>query len=401
MASLELSLAKRRERLSEAFTPHQPIRLPEWFAGRTELRDRATDAVNTAGRHVVLFGDRGTGKSSLARVLAINLQEDSPTGRRAIITSCSSTDDYSSIWRKVFQEIQVAQRQMGFVQDAAMTVTGRLDLADGAVTDPSDVRLLVRSLPNPLVVVIDEFDRVHGDTADRLMADTIKLFADTGVESTIVIVGVADSVADLIAGHESIARNIAQIQLLPMDVDELRIIVQRGYDYADLSYDEDLDRAIAELSQGYPSYTHLLGLWTGRETLDRGRIHATFDDLDAAIESALANAEGNLQGEYEQAVASVRAENLFREVLLGCALAEKDSLGRFAAVQVREPLARITGKDYSTGAFQSHLAKFAENHRGPVLKKTGSRRNYRWQFLNPQLIPYVRLNGIQTGLLKR
>jgi hypothetical protein len=88
----------------------------------------------------------------------------------------------------------------------------------------------------------------------------------------------------------------------------------------------------------------------------------------------------------------------FREVLLACAMAEKDSLGRFSAVNVCPPLEQITGKAYSTGAFQSHLTKFTEEKRGPVLKRTGSRRNYRWQFLNPQLIPFVRLHGIELGL---
>jgi Cdc6-like AAA superfamily ATPase len=377
--------------------------LPEWFAGRTHLLDRATDAVNTSGRHVVLFGERGAGKTSLARVLAVSVQEpEVPTGLRAIAVWCSSADNYSSIWRKVFQEIQVSQRQLGFVQDAAAPVVGRLELHDTAIEDPNDVRLYVRSLPNPSVIVIDEFDRVLADgETQRLMADTIKLFADTGVESTIVVVGVADSIADLIAGHESIGRNLAQVQVSPMTVAELSQIVQRGLKYAGLDFEDGLDAKIAELSQGYPAYTHLLSLWSGRRTLDANRTRVTFADLDLAIADALENATGNVQQEYENAVASVRKDNLFREVLLACALAEKDSLGRFAAVNVREPLAQITEKDYTTGAFQSHLAKFTAAQRGPVLKKTGSRRNYRWQFINPQLIPYVRLIGIRSGLLAR
>lgn len=337
----------------------------------------------------------------MARVLAVGIQEpEIQSGLRAIAISCSSSDDYSSIWRKVFQEIQVTQRQVGFVQDAAAPIVGRLDLPDAAIEDPNDVRLYVRSLPNPSVIVIDEFDRVSTSSeTHRLMADTIKLFSDTGVESTIVVVGVADSVADLITGHESIARNIAQVQVLPMEVDELSQIVQRGFKYAALDFEHGLDVRIAELSQGYPAYTHLLGLWSGRRTLDAGRTRVTFADLELAVQDALENATANVQQEYENAVASVRKDNLFKEVLLACALAEKDSLGRFAAVNVREPLAEITGRDYTTGAFQSHLAKFAESQRGPVLKKTGSRRNYRWQFLNPQLIPYIHLHGIQSGLL--
>jgi hypothetical protein len=313
--------------------------------------------------------------------------------------SCSSADNYSSIWHKVFQEIQVTQRQLGFSQDAAAPIVGRLEVADAKIDDPNDVRLYVKSLPNPSVIVIDEFDRVGADIAtQRLMADTIKLFSDTGVEATIVLVGVADSVADLIAGHESVARSIAQIPVAPMTIDELAQIVRRGFEWAGLEYDLGLDLKIAELSQGYPAYTHLLGLWAGRRAVDVGRTKVTFADLDVAIEDALENATANVQQEYENAVASVRTDNLFKEVLLACALAEKDSLGRFAAVNVRGPLHEITGRDYSTGAFQSHLAKFAEGKRGPVLKKSGTRRNYRWQFLNPQLIPYIRLQGIKTGL---
>ena len=259
---------------------------------------------------------------------------------------------------------------------------------------------LVRSLPNPSVIVIDEFDRISSDAQTQaLMADTIKLFSDTDVSSTIVLVGVADWIADLIAGHQSIARNITQIQVPPMSPRELSEIVTRGFEYAQLGYEEALDERIAELSQGYPHYTHLLALWAGRRAVDRGQdIQVAFEDLDGAILDALENAYGGVQQEYEAAVASVRKETLFKEVLLACALAEKDSLGRFAAVQFREPLKQITGKDYTTDAFQSHLAKFAESQRGPVLKRTGSRRNYRWQFVNPQLIPYVRLEGLKTGL---
>lgn len=391
-----------RERLAEAFTPHRPINLPQFFSGRLSLIDQAVDAINTSGQHVVMFGDRGTGKTSLARILAIYAQEtELPQGRRAIHVACSSEDDYSSIWKKVFQEVQVSQRQIGFAQDATATVVGRLELPETAITDPSDVRLYVRSLPNPTVIVIDEFDRVipaRATETHRLMADTIKLFSDTDMDSTVVIVGVADSLADLIAGHESVTRNIAPVQMPPMQLTELAEIVQKGFTHAYLRWEPGVDTRIAELSQGYPHYTHLLGLWAGRHAIDAAQGTVTIANVEAAVQTALEKASGGVEQEYARAVASVRKDTLFREVLLACALADKDSLGRFAAVQLREPLRKITGKDYTTGAFQSHLAKFAERQRGPVLKKTGSRRNYRWQFINPQLIPYVRLEGISSGL---
>ena len=394
----ENSLALAQENLDNAFTPHRPIDLPELLAGRTNLLYRANDAANTAGLHVVLYGERGTGKTSIAHVLARRLQEpERPDGRRAIIVSCNSSDKYSSIWRKVFQEILLAQRQLGLMQHAASTVIGRLEIAE-STDDPNDIRLYVRSLPNPAVIFIDEFDRVAADSdARRLMADTIKLFADTDVRSTIVLVGVAESIDELIVEHQSIGRNIAQIQVEPMTIEELREIIQKGFQRAGLTSEDGLDLRIANLSQGYPHYTHLLGLWSGRRAIEAKRIQVTFGDLDAAIPDALDNASASVRLEYAKAVASGRKDTLYKQVLLACACAPKDTLGRFSATDVREPLREITGHDYQTGAYQAHLAKFCEDDRGPVLRRTGKRRNYRWQFVNPQLIPFVRLQGVRDG----
>jgi Novel STAND NTPase 1 len=388
------------ERLNKAFTPHKPIQEPEFFAGRERMLYRAIDAVNTEGKHLMIFGDRGTGKTSLARVLAYSVQEpEKQAGRRAIFVSCTAGDTYSSIWKKVFQEVYVTQRQLGFAQEAAAPILGRLEVAD-EIDNPNDVRHFVRALPNPAVIVIDEFESVVDDEAtNRLMASTIKLFSDSGIESTLVLVGVADSIDSLFTEHRSMARALGQAQVLPMEVSELQQIVQRGFKFAGLAWEPGLDGRIARLSQGYPHYTHLLGLWSGRRALEGNRAKVSWADLDVAVVDALENATGGVQQEYERAVASPRQQHLFKEVLLACANAEKDPLGRFPAVNVREPLKQITGRDYTTDAFQSHLAKFCQPQRGPVLKKTGYVRSYRWQFLNPQLIPFVRLEGLRTGLL--
>lgn len=397
---MSIAPTEQLDRLNKAFTPHKPIQEPTFFAGRDRMLYRSVDAVHADGLHLVIYGDRGTGKTSLARVLAYTVQEPQKEfGRRCISVSCNSGDTYSSIWKKVFQEVYVSQRQLGFTQEATAPIVGRLELAN-QIDSPNDVRLLIRSLPNPAIIVIDEFETVlENSKVNRLMASTMKLFAETNVESTIVLVGVADSIENLFIEHASVGRNLAQVQVLPMETTELQIIVQRGFKYAGLEWEPDIDKRIARLSQGYPHYTHLLGLWSGRRTVASSQTKVTERELNEAIVDALENATGGVQQQYERAVASPRKETLFKEVLLACALAEKDPLGRFPAVNVRAPLKKITHKDYRTDAFQSHLAKFCEPQRGPVLKKTGSKRSYRWQFVNPQLIPFVQLEGIRTNLL--
>jgi hypothetical protein len=381
------------EQLNKAFTPNRPIDLPEFLAGRQRLLYRANDAVNTTGLHVVLFGDRGTGKTSIARVLGHMVQEpERRDGRRVLMTLGNSSDNFSSVWRRVFQEVLLAPRQMGFAPNAGDLALQRFDAVE--TNEPNDIRLMIQSLPNPPVIVIDEFDRIPPESdARRLMADTIKLFSDTNVTATIVLVGVAESIGELIAEHQSISRNIAQVQVDPMSIPELRQIVEEGFARAGLQFEPDLDERIARLSQGYPHYTHLLGLWAGRRTVEQNRKVVTLPNLEAAVPDALENATGGVQHEYERAIASSRQNTLFKDVLLACALADKDPLGKFSARDIKEPLRAVTGRDYETGAYQSHLAKFTEPQRGSILKKSGSRRSYKWRFVNPQVIPYILLEG--------
>ncbi len=230
------------------------------------------------------------------------------------------------------------------------------------------------------------------------MADTIKLFSDTDVQGTIILVGVAASIGELISEHQSIARNIAQIIVEPMNNAELAEIIQKGYSKSGLSFEAGVDYKVAALSQGYPHYTHLLGLWAGRKAIEANREEVTHADLEQAIPAALQNAAGGIRQDYENAVVSSQPDNLFRDVLLACAIADKDSLGRFGIKALREPLRKILNSpNIRTVAYQGHLAKFCETKRGAVLKRSGNRHNYRWQFTNPQLVPYVRLDGIKRG----
>ena len=386
-------------KLLRAFTPHQPISLPEFLRGRLDLIYRLQDVVHSEGLHAVLYGDRGTGKTSLIRVVAYLVQEqDNPLGLRCVLVSCTASDSYTSIWRKVGQEILLSQRQLGFAQHETLKITGRLDL-DDSISSPTDVRVLLEAMPHKTVIIFDEFDRLTDVETQTLMADTIKFFSDHAIQSTLVFVGVGKSLSDLLSEHLSISRNIAQIPVDPMPVAELAQIIQRGYDYAGLGFTEGLDTEVATMSQGYPHYTHLLGLWSGRKAIEDGRSLVSFSDITNAIPNVLRNAEGGLQEQYERAVDSTKPAALFKQVLLACALAHKDSLGRFSIRAIQEPLREITGIEYATSAYQSHLGRFCEQDRGPVLERSGRPRSYRWRFLNPQLIPFILLQGIRTEMI--
>ena len=121
----------------------------------------------------------------------------------------------------------------------------------------------------------------------------------------------------------------------------------------------------------------------------------THDDLSSAIPDALTSAIAGVRHQYEKAVQSAQPRTLYKDVLLACAMAKKDALGKFPTAAVRQPLSEILGKPYDIAAFQSHLAKFTEADHGRVLIRTGKKRGYRWQFSDPQVIPYVLIEGVR------
>ncbi len=387
------------DRLAKAFTPNRPIHLPALLSGRLDLLYRLQDDVLTPGKHVLLYGDRGVGKTSIARVLGVLVQEpDEPRGTRSIVVACDSNDSFDSIWRKVFQEVLLAERQLGFEQSATWNIVGRWN-PGSAVESPNDVRLLVEGLPNPTTIIIDEFDRVQSENARLLMTDTIKLFSDSNTRSTIVLVGVGQSIEELVSAHQSISRNLDYVSVDPMMPEELAAIIRRGFDSSNLEFEDGLDFKIAQLSQGYPHYTHLLGLWTGRKAAERGGTEVALTDLRLAIPESIRNTSGSIRIEYDLATDSNQPNNLFKQVLLACALADKDARGRFSLSAVREPLQTILHRNIAPISYQRHLAAFCDEVRGPALVKTGRRRSYRWHFANPQMIPFVHLQGIHDGLI--
>ena len=398
VSKLEVESTKR---VLESFTPTRPIGLPGLLSGRISLLIRLLRDIIAPAQHVLLHGDRGVGKTSIARVLAVLAQEDDkPEGRRSIFVSCDSYDTFGSIWRKVFQEVLLAERTYGFDRSQGSSVVGRWE-PDNDISVPNDVRLLLRQLPHNVTVVIDEFDRVDPTSdARRLMTDMIKLFSDTDTPCTIVLVGVGQSIEDLITAHESISRNIDYVPVDPLEPDELAEIVRNGMQNAGLSIEQGLDGKIAHLSQGYPHYTHLLGQSAGLQAVERKSERVTFDDLDSAIPASIENTEGGIQVEYHKATDSTQPNNLFKQVLLACALADKDVRGRFALAAVHAPLQKILSPRYiARSSYQRHLSLFCEPEHGSVLIKTGRRKNYRWHFANPQLVPFVHLQGIKEGLI--
>lgn len=388
--------AALRGEITEAFSPGAPVQEIDLFSGRAAQISALEDAVNQRGRHAIVYGERGVGKTSLANVLPLVMHRPN----RELIyvrVNADPTDTFVSLWKKVFKRMTyVASTLDG-------PITKKIAEDFGAELAPDDVQLVLDGFSSNQmpIIVLDEFDRLQDKRAAQLVADTIKALSDYSVNTTVVVVGVAEDVSSLIQGHESITRCLVQIKMPRMSVDEMKLLVLARYKRCGLSTDADTVWKIGFLARGLPYYAHLLAMHAARFAITQKRTTVTHQDVDRALDGAISELDQSIKEKYVMAVRSQRAEDtLYAPVLLACAFAPTDELGRFQQTAVAGPLNKIIqGKNYQASTFALHMNAFTEDDRGRVLQRFGTPRNYRYRFADPMMQPYVILRGINEGRL--
>jgi hypothetical protein len=118
---------------SQIFSPSAPVDEADLFAGRqTQLR-KLIETVLEKGKHAILYGERGVGKTSLAKVFRLLF----PAIVKKVILlreQADRDDTFTSIWRKVFKDIEVQIRENGIETKIALA-----DFYEKEIT-PDDVR---------------------------------------------------------------------------------------------------------------------------------------------------------------------------------------------------------------------------------------------------------------------
>ena len=257
------------EEVREVFSPTAPTTRRDSFAGRREQLAQILDVVAQRGQHAVVYGERGVGKTSLAAVATGGLGE-----RRTIAlrVNCDGSDNFVSIWRKVLREAQLARPLppvVGIRESFSEATTSAVSLlaATHVTVDVVRQALQVLSHPAPIVIVLDEFDRLEHARAKTLFADTIKALSDHIVLATVVVVGVAETPGTLLGEHRSIERGLRAIHVPRMLPAELMDIVRLGLSKVHMTIADDAVARIAELCEGFPHYAHSLGLLASREAI--------------------------------------------------------------------------------------------------------------------------------------
>ncbi len=383
--------------LGEVFTPSAPVDDQDLFAGRNHELYSVVEAMQSAGQHAVIYGERGVGKTSLARI-AGTIGRDQ--GYVTVRVNCDAGDTFDQLWIKVADEFEIAATELPeplrghlsgpFVECQRILTSG--------VPNPSTIRVALRKIAqvSPVAVFFDEFNELADSTAITAISNTIKTLSDHIERVTLCPVGVAEDLDALLEGHLSAVRAIVQVKMPRMAREELRDLVDRGLGKLKMSISEEALAMIEVIPRGLPQYAHLLAQEGARHALLHGRDDITRDDVMEGLKVGLLKLDRSLSKAYDRATYSPK-KTRFAEVLLACSISRLGDMGDFSPSDIRVPYSKIIGEAVGIDRFNPQLTSLATNR--DILDREGEDRRWRYRFKDPLMEPYVLLQGLSAGTI--
>lgn len=314
--------------LGDVFTPTRPQRSSRRLAGRQAELSRVFRALGFERSHVVLYGERGRGKTSIVNLVANTARS---AGFMVARYTCAVETDFDEIMRGLAQDLPPSLLAAPIRQSSALRGCEAALPAERIL--PRDIVALPGQLSGRhLICIIDEFDRVADNDTRTRLADTIKQVSDRAVPLSFLIVGVSDSLEELLGSHPSIQRNILPLPLPLLTDDQIEGILVRGGREAGVEFPQDIRRSIVSTARGVPYIAQLLGLHAGMEALARHSVEVNLADLAVACVRAIEEMDPRVTTLYGR-LTSRGADAAARSALLTVASGEQDRLGRFTATE--------------------------------------------------------------------
>jgi len=434
-----------RDDILNLFTPNSPITSALKFAGREKALEELTDALLTKGADLVLFAERGGGKTSLANMLHhiatghLELLDYYNLRQRLerkgyflnVIPGKTETKRFNVIWvdgskRTVDEVINLVltrrkekdygpgllyylkseadqtevSAKIGFdrifksetelkeihVSPKPINIREGFELAMQRYTDQYDEELLI---------IIDEFETIPNKYEISQYMKSAK--------ARFVIVGIAETTLDLLGEHASIARETQAIKLEPMTESELRLILSIGaailspnYGFHPLAVDE-----IVRNSYGSPFWCHFFARGLIQRELELAGSPKFFltpstpkeftkDDVTALIASLPTRSDSTI---FEEALSLITVQdNLTARILLSIATS-KD--GVISSAKICEKLER---QGISKADVIATIEGFLKLSGNPLVERSRIRDIVTFSFADPNLKKYILIRN--AGLAK-
>lgn len=301
------------------FSPGAPIDTIEHLKGREKQLGQINRCLTSIGRQLFIYGERGVGKTSLARTAAFQAPG---YNFEPVYIGCDRQGTFYQLAAALIDEL--AGRMDQTQQRTTSSKTTLLIKVLGYERGESSLRIypkfeslsqfvqalkaLCEMAPKPPIVVIDELERLEGAHDRSLLADFIRRVSDDKINVSLIVCGIAKSLTELIGDHPSSERSFSPIELKALRHDNLWEIVSSAAEAFKVDVPDGLVQRIGVISDGFPYYAHLIGeqlFWVMYE--ERQIVHhCTASHFQSAVNRAVAEALFTLRDKYDRATLKYR-----------------------------------------------------------------------------------------------
>jgi hypothetical protein len=287
--------------IDNIFFPSDYIKDPKWFAGRQHVIKQALDSLCNAGASMVVYGERGSGKTSFVEMIKLIAAGDthllykfnfhkrysiekfkykiisvscnsyinnikkvlqslitSPYGIKSIISSKLDTiekEEKSKFGLSIFKSLSLKIEESEKKSYSSIPEESVVELFNNLVHTIS--KDILRD-DEGLLIVIDEFDLVNDS---ENISSIIKNLSSGNIK--FLIAGISETYENLIKGHSSIARQMRfgriEIKLMSdTEIKEVFSLVESNTNRK-IRFELSFIMKVIETSSGYPYYVQLFG----------------------------------------------------------------------------------------------------------------------------------------------
>ncbi len=406
-------LAKREP--EDVFTPNT-VAAKDMFERRNEpdrfgnpgLQDRVVESLRQRGAQLRVFGDTGVGKTSLVTFAAAE------AGREILTVECRTSFDYADILEQALGRIHgvrlssyVKRREVSAEIEGQggwkflASIRGKITGATGQdrtfeIVDKSPLDLLIDLMAEKgySLLVLDNFQNVIDRDTRTEVAQTMEVLADRA-DSTrdikMIVIGIAEDANTLLTPSQSVRRRTVDIGVPRMPDEEIRAILTTGFNLLHLPIDPSLEDHLVYYCDGFPFFTHLIGLNISRAArrgqasrITRAHISAgllrTVNEVDEtyAARVRMANERGG-KVQPKRHLLQLLAQSTERTWTCGRAK-------QIWQVEYPSNSEKLQFIDVAMGSL-------IKKENGSVLTRDESTTPYRYRFSDPHFRAYLRLRA--------
>ncbi|WP_141395879.1 AAA family ATPase [Sphingomonas spermidinifaciens] len=295
--------------IHSVFNSSMPVADRNGLWGRGAELKRLVASVLYQGRHGIIYGARGSGKTSLSRVFGDFADEH---GNLVLYHSASGDSDFAGLMHPVAVELasfggSAAQRSLTPPPLQSMDARN----FGGWLIDHFD---------RPILIVLDEFDRIASQQTKADISSLMKFLSDIRAPIRLVLVGIASDIDHLISGHPSLRRHLESLYIGPIAKEELIALLDRCCQQVDMTIDADVADYIATAASGSPYHLRLFGLHAALSAAGEQRRQIEMRDAEAGFREALGEWERISRDSSETLRALIPASPQAREAMCVAAI---------------------------------------------------------------------------------